>query len=254
VSIVHFDRSRRPRFTRRTAQRLVLLCATSFLLGSAVAWAKPSCRVDTTREKVYRLELTVPATYCRRATDEPDCRDFPKRTPIQLHGLWPNYESGYPQGRCSQAECREQFGIAGRYCGYPALPDVYRTDWWPELKEYMAGTAKCLERHEWVKHGTCSPMDPERYFHWSLATTRRIADALAPLADQPLTRRQFNDVIRTRLPELADSLRLSCKGGALSSVYVLYEWGPQPTQPIPTRESGSHFGNCRDPFVIPSRP
>ena len=216
--------------------------------------AKPSCRIDPARSKVYRLELTVPATYCRKGGDEPDCRGFPKETPIQLHGLWPNYESGYPQGSCSRDECPERPGANGRYCGYPALPEVYGTEWWLSLNRYMAGTGKCLERHEWVKHGTCSSMDPARYFRWSLETTKRIATALAPLADQPLTRAHFDEAVHRRLPEFAGTLRLNCKGRAVSSLYVLYEWDDPPKHPIPTREPGNHFGNCRDRFVIPSRP
>jgi ribonuclease T2 len=103
--------------------------------------------VDPARSKVYRLELTVPATFCRRASDDPACRDFPKPFAIQLHGLWPNYPSGYPEGRCSRAECRERSDDEGRYCGYPAPPEVYQTPCLPKLKDYMAGTEKCLERH-----------------------------------------------------------------------------------------------------------
>lgn len=247
---------RLPRPLARTRLRATVL----MLFGAALAaWAdcgraKPSCDVDPTQHKVYRLELTVPATYCRQARDEADCQVFPKRTPLQLHGLWPNYESGYPEGSCPYPECREQAPAAGRYCAYPDLPEVYKAEWWPELKTYMAGTDKCLERHEWVKHGTCSPMDSAAYFHWSLETTQRIATALAPLADQPLTRARFNDFVRARLPEFAGTLRLGCKGRAVSSVYVLYEWGNRPQQPIRTQDPGNHFGNCREPFVLPSRP
>jgi ribonuclease T2 len=232
----------------------VLLCGAGLAAWAGAGWAKPSCRVDPGRSKVYRLELTVPATYCRQAGDERDCRDFPKQTAIHLHGLWPNYQSGFPSGYCPQSECRVQSDFGGRYCGYPALPEVYQTAWWAELKPYMAGTGKCLERHEWVKHGTCSPMDPGTYFHWALDTTQRIATALQPVADQPLTRARFDALVRDALPELAGSLRLKCKGRSVSSLYVLYEWGDRPSRPIPTRERGNHFGNCRDSFTLPTRP
>lgn len=234
--------------------RPALLCGVVAGLWTLAGDAKPSCSVDPGRSKVYRLELTVPATYCRRAAGEPDCRDFPKRSAIQLHGLWPNYQSGYPQGNCPRTECPERPDDEGRYCAYPALTQVYQATWWPELKPYMAGTEKCLERHEWVKHGTCSPMDAASYFHWALDNTRRIATALDALADQRVTRSRFDDMVRDRLPDLAGSLRLNCKGGALASLYVLYEWGERPTRPIPTRDAGTHFGNCRDAFTIPTRP
>jgi ribonuclease T2 len=221
---------------------------------AAPAFATPSCTVDPARTKVYRLELTVPATFCRRAENDPACEDFPKASALQLHGLWPNYQSGYPEGHCPSNECRERPPADGRYCDYPAPPGVYQATWWPELKPYMAATEKCLERHEWVKHGTCSPMSADRYFRWSLETTRRIAGALSGFTDQRVTRRRFDEQVRQELPDLAGSLRLNCKRGALSSLYVLYEWGDPPRKPIPTRDEGNHFGNCRDSFTIPSRP
>lgn len=122
------------------------------------------------------------------------------------------------------------------------------------MKGYMAGTESCLERHEWVKHGTCSPMDAPAYFRWSLEATKHIAERLNLPGDRPISRSNFNERARTNLPELDGALRLTCKEGALSSLYVLYEWGEAPAKPIPTRDGTNHFGNCPASFTIPSTP
>ena len=38
----------------------------------------------------------------------------------------------------------------------------------------MPGIASCLDRHEWIKHGTCSGLDADCYF----ADTLRLAAAV----------------------------------------------------------------------------
>lgn len=216
--------------------------------------AAPSCTVDSQRPKLYRLELTVPATFCRNRPTDRSCLEFPKPSAIQLHGLWPNYRSGFPEGTCSEAECLHQPSGLGTYCGYPEPPGLYESGAWKALNGYMAGTENCLERHEWVKHGTCSPMEAPAYFAWALQNTRRIADALRWPPESPVTRRQFNQRIAKRLPELSGAMRLTCKAGTLSSLYVLYEWGPVPTRPIPTRNKVNHYGNCPNSFLVPVQP
>ncbi|MFO1417739.1 MAG: hypothetical protein U1E83_03640 [Methylotetracoccus sp.] len=222
--------------------------------STAIVNAAPSCQLDPERPKLMRLELTVPATYCARVQDDPSCLEFPKPSAIQLHGLWPNYQSGHPSGQCDRSECREQTARQGRYCAFPEPDGLYQAAWWPRLKPYMAGAESCLERHEWVKHGTCSGMKAANYFAWSLESTRRIAEALAEASDRMLTRDAFDRLVRDRLPDLDGAIRLNCRRNTVSSLYVLYEWGDPPGQPMRTRDSANHFGNCPKSFVIPSRP
>ncbi len=224
------------------------------LLGSTEAQARPVCDVDPDRPKLYRLEMTVPATYCNGRTEDLSCRSFPKPSLLQLHGLWPNYRSGFPEGVCLPGECPRQDADRGTYCRYPRPPGLYESETWQQLQGYMAGTENCLERHEWVKHGTCSPMDAPTYFGWSLETTRRIATALRLPNNGWISREAFDRRVKSELPELHGAIRLTCRNGELSSLYVLYQWGNVPDRPIPTREWTNHFGNCPTAFRIPARP
>lgn len=242
----------RPRVSARRVVASVVL--TFAWAATPTTQAAPSCAVDSARPMLYRLELTIPATFCRNRPYDPSCRDFPKPSRIQLHGLWPNYRSGFPEGNCPDSECPNQSPELGTYCRYPEPPGLYQSDAWKTLHGYMAGTESCLERHEWVKHGTCTPMAATAYFAWSLENTRRIAAALRWPADRPVFRRQFDQRVAKRLPELAGAVRLTCKDGALASLYVLYEWGPVPSRPIATRGGTNHYGNCPNSFLIPALP
>lgn len=236
--------------------RIIPHALASVVLGLffATAQAAPFCQVDPSRPKFYRLELTVPAAFCSPSSDDPSCQGFPKAELIQLHGLWPNYDRGYPEGDCSPSECRELKFSSGRYCGYPEMPEVYASRSWKDLKPYMAGVEKCLERHEWVKHGTCSPLTAAQYFDWSLRKTREIVDKLALPADRPIAQDSFNGSVARNLPELNGAFNLKCRGNRLVSLHVLYEWGKEgPGRPL-RNDSGRNRISCPYKFVVPSRP
>lgn len=228
-------------------------CFTSiiFLCGFGLAgkvFANPTCSVSQAK-KIYRLELSVPAAFCREVTSsDPSCKAFPKASIIQLHGLWPNYESGYPAGECAPNICKKN--DSKRYCDYPEPEGLYAAPIWKTHQEFMAGVEICLERHEWVKHGTCSPMSPVEYFAWSLAKTREIATALNVKANTSISRSNFARQVKTRLPELDGAIHIICKNKYVSSLYVLYEWGNKPGSPIKTKTTGVSFKGCNNNVIF----
>lgn len=231
----------------------VLFTIALIFLFSPTVFAKPYCNV-TTQKKLYRLELTVPAAFCRSAEqNDPSCQSFPKESVIQLHGLWPNYMSGFPEGTCEQGECEIQNEEDGKYCKYPEPPNLYASELWKNYQGYMAGTEKCLERHEWVKHGTCSPMSAVEYFNWSLKTTKHIVTSLGIEPDMTMTRAEFESRIKRKLPELNGAIRLTCKQEMVTGMYVLYKWGQKPGAPIKTKSGVNSYGNCPQNFIFVSK-
>lgn len=233
---------------------LKFLPAALMLAAAGSALAAPSCDVDPVRKKLYRLELTVPATYCMGSGSrkDPSCKAFPKPA-LQLHGLWPNYTNGAPPAGYCGGECSTRNGAQGKFCAYPEPPSLYGSPAWKADKAYMAGAEKCLERHEWVKHGICSPMKAPEYFGWSLAMARKFSDAVQPVMDRPVQRAEFDALIARSFPELDGAVHLKCKGGDVLSLYVAYEWGGKPGAPIKTRGGRNSYGNCGNSFTFPSR-
>jgi ribonuclease T2 len=94
----------------------------------------------------YVLSLSWSPSYCEAEGDRrPGDEQCSRRRPFAfvVHGLWPQYERGYP-----------------RACTNPA-------PWLPEplvrsMLELMP--ARGLIIHEWREHGTCSALAPETYF------------------------------------------------------------------------------------------
>lgn len=218
--------------------------------------AEPTCQLNLNRNPYYRLELTVSSTFCKKPANkrDPSCQEFPKAGAIQLHGLWPNYDASgnpkYPTGECNSSECPPH---SPTYCEYPSPPGLYESSDWSHLQGYMAGLEKCLERHEWVKHGICSPMAAPAYFEWSLAKAKEISETVAPYTDRMLSRKQFNLLAAYQLPEYDGAIRLECAGNNLLSLSVFYKWGETPQEIIPTTSGQNAFGNCKNKLMIPSK-
>jgi ribonuclease T2 len=102
------------------------------------------------------LALSWQPAFCETKPTKPECVDLNAgnlpvtEQQLSIHGLWPQ-----PEGNA--------------YCGVPAaLVDLDRASRWSELPEVatdaesrellevaMPGSASFLERHEWIKHGTC---------------------------------------------------------------------------------------------------
>ena len=104
----------------------------------------------------YVLALSWEPAFCEAMRDKAECKaEMPtsfEASHFTLHGLW-------PQPRRNQ------------FCGVDpklsALDDQHQWEKLPEpeltaetkaaLDKAMPGTQSVVERHEWIKHGTCYP-------------------------------------------------------------------------------------------------
>jgi ribonuclease T2 len=95
----------------------------------------------------YALVLSWSPTYCSTESDGDDeqCnRNDGKRYAFVLHGLWPQYEKGYPE-LCRTAR-------------KPYVPQTVIDG----MSDIMPSGGLMI--HEYRKHGTCSGLPPETYF------------------------------------------------------------------------------------------
>ncbi|WP_367026378.1 ribonuclease T [Methylococcus sp. ANG] len=120
----------------------------------------------------YVLALSWQPAFCELKPDNPECRvadpaAYPARN-FSLHGLWPNKSGcGTGYGFCGEVkQSRRDF------CDYP--PVALEPAGKAALAEVMPGSASCLERHEWHKHGTCqTAMSSDAYFALAADLTRQ---------------------------------------------------------------------------------
>ena len=104
----------------------------------------------------YALVLGWAPTYCLSKGDLRNDAECDERTPhaFTLHGLWPQYEKGWPEN-CRTAKTWVPSEVIAK------------------MRDIMP--SKNLVIHEYRAHGTCSGLDPERYF----AVSRRLYERIA---------------------------------------------------------------------------
>jgi ribonuclease T2 len=112
----------------------------------------------------------------------------------------------------------------GRWC---ELPEPQLSDETAAaLALAMPGARSCLDRHEWIEHGTCARVDAEEYF----ARTLRLAAAVraSPLGDllaanvsRRLPRKKLVDAFEAGFgPGAGRALTLLCKPSGTESLLI----------------------------------
>jgi ribonuclease T2 len=160
----------------------------------------------------YVLALSWSPDYCATTgNDDPQQCQVGKKLGFVLHGLWPQYERGYPSNCSTQplpAKLKTQF------------PNLY-----PSAKLYD---------HEWEKHGTCSGLSPQAY----LALSQQIKESViiptpyrAPAQPVRVTLAKFKQQFTAANPTMdTNSLVVHCSGSGrfLKEVWVCFTLTGQP--------------------------
>jgi ribonuclease T2 len=129
----------------RFALRSLTLTALLLSFALTAASAQDARQNEPGKFDFYVLALSWSPSYCEAAGDRaqgrPECGARPYS--FVVHGLWPQYEKGFPE-----------------YCQVPA----------PRLDRGIISSmldimpAPRLIFHEWDRHGTCSGLSPRAYF------------------------------------------------------------------------------------------
>ena len=127
----------------------------------------------------YVLALTWQPAFCERNEDRPECRqlgsDDYAAGHLTLHGLWPNDGPGEGPSHCNVAPETKALDEPHSWCKLPEPKLSPETT--TSLTPRMPGIESCLERHEWIKHGTCAGTEADAYFRSAL----RLTDAIDKL-------------------------------------------------------------------------
>ena len=162
-----------------SGRRISTILAAVFMCGMALP--------AETEESSYVLALSWQPAFCEsdNGAGKTECRwldvgDW-AASHFTLHGLWPTADRN-GDGRmdvaddyCLPPESRAR-AVALDKSDWRNLPAVtLPSDLQQRLSVVMPGTASRLERHQWIKHGTCSGLSAPRYFAAGVALTEAVA-------------------------------------------------------------------------------
>jgi ribonuclease T2 len=135
-------------------------------IALALAGALLSACDDSPKVTHYVLALSWQPAFCELNADRRECRMFDATdfgaTRLTVHGLWPNDRPNAGPTYCGIDEETKTLDKPKTWCQLPkppVSPELRR-----ELSIRMPGVMSCLDRHEWIKHGTCAGTDAEGYF------------------------------------------------------------------------------------------
>jgi ribonuclease T2 len=186
--------------------RLAIIAAFLVLTAPMAVLTAPMARAEGEQAGAfdyYVLSLGWSATWCSLTGDarnDPQCDDGRGFT-FTLHGLWPQFEDGWPS-----------------YCRTPQRdPSRSQT---AAMADIMGGAG--LAFYQWKKHGRCSGLAAADYFALSrkayLAVS--IPDVLSGLArDVELPASVVEDAFLEANPRLSpDMITITCEAGMIDEV------------------------------------
>lgn len=156
----------------------------------------------------YALVLSWSPTHCAEASDdEMQCnRRDGRRFNFVLHGLWPQYERGYPQ------DCRTP--------RRPFVPQPLIDS----MLDIMPSTGLVI--HEYRKHGVCSGLPADQYFSLArkLFKSIRIPDDFKnPFEQQSIAPRDLASALTRANPQLkSENFAIACSGSKLQEVRICF--------------------------------
>jgi ribonuclease T2 len=165
----------------------------------------------------YVLSVSWQPAFCETKPDKPECAtETPNRfdaTHFTLHGLWPQ-----PR-RNAYCDVPPEMSLADKNGDWDQLPEPKLSDATRQkLAQVMPGTQSNLERHEWIKHGTCFHADSaDEYFSRAIALVDQLnaskAQGLfASNVGGEITGKAIRDAFDESFGEGAgDRVRVSCK-------------------------------------------
>ncbi len=174
------------------AQRWVAVSCGTIEGGVATANEKQPPVSAVQSGPFYILALSWQPAFCEGHADKKECKfasadDYEAKN-FALHGLWPQPRSNV---LCNVSAADKAADDNHRWEKLPAPELSAATK--AALDKVMPGTQSNLERHEWIKHGTCYGAPAEQYYMDAV----RLVEAVNASPVQALVSANVGKLIKT---------------------------------------------------------
>ncbi len=194
----------------------LLFASFSILTGWQDKSAEAASNFEIKHDGAMVLALSWQPGFCETRPRLRECKSQKEGrydvANFSLHGLWPqprrNSYCGVSEGEISKSKNRRWKRLADL-----ELPGPLKQ----KLSRIMPGSASFLQRHQWIKHGTCYSKSAEVYFRDSLALMDVVnASPVQRLFKNSIGRRLSGGEIRKTFDEafgegVGERVRVACK-------------------------------------------
>lgn len=184
------------------------------LLPALLLMLLPSLAMAQDRTQ-FVLAISWQPAFCETRPNRPECESQTQTRfdagNFALHGLWPQPRSRDYCGVDARTVLADENGDWADL-PEPRLSAQLRR----QLDRIMPGTQSALDRHEWIKHGTCYDGDAEAYFQDSVDMLEAInASKVRDLFGASIGKELTQELVRAAFDEAfgtgaGDRVRLAC--------------------------------------------
>ncbi|MBD2297965.1 ribonuclease T2 family protein [Nostoc sp. FACHB-190] len=176
----------------------------------------------------YLLAVSWQPAFCESKPDKAECKnlaqhpDRPEATHFVLHGLWPQPASNI---YCGVSQSDINFDKTSDWSKLPAVEKELSPETWTKLQAVMPGTASNLQRHEWIKHGTCYQGTAEEYFTEAIAlldvlNKSPIQALVASNIGRQLTLKEIDQALSSLVADAGDKTEVKCTNAVLGELWL----------------------------------
>ena len=177
------------------------------------------------KEKDYLLAISWQPAFCqshqRKLECETQTEDRYDATHLSLHGLWPQPRNN---AYCNVSD--KDKSIDRRNAWHLLDPLGLTEETFVDLFISMPGVASHLQRHEWIKHGTCYSDSAETYYKDSLNLINKINDTnISTLFANNIEKEITSEQIRNAFDEAfgegsGEKVNVKCRKGLIVELWV----------------------------------
>ena len=199
-------------------------------------WVNQSCfgTKKPITKKVYKrkstnqqllLALSWQNAFCETHYGKRECKSITRgaytNRNFGLHGLWPQPRSNV---YCGVSLDDKRLDKNRKWYKLPKLnlSDTTRK----ELLSVMPGSASNLQRHEWIKHGTCYGGDADRYYKDAISLVKQFNNSkVGRFFSQNIGKSITLEQVRFKMNESfgkgsGKKLELRCRNGLITEVWL----------------------------------
>jgi len=177
------------------------------------------------KAKEYLLAISWQPAFCQTHQSKIECstqtEDRYDATHLALHGLWPQPRNNT---YCNVSD-RDKSLDRRKY--WEQLESLHLpTDVFSDLLVIMPGVGSYLQRHEWIKHGTCYSDSPVTYYKDSMRLVNQINDTnlsslFANNIEKTISTQEIRDTFDNAFGQgSGDKVNVKCNGGLITELWV----------------------------------